>query len=112
MLVRVDPVAAEPLYAQIAAQVRAAIGKGRLAEGEQLPPARELADALGVNMHTVPSRADRRDGRVMVERRRREGVRAALAGVRRRGLLVGSLWSGVKRRPKKAREEAGTTAGH
>ena len=53
MLIRIDPGDPRPLYEQIELQVRAAIGDGLLVPGEKLPPARELAEDIGVNVHTV-----------------------------------------------------------
>lgn len=42
-----------PLGTQLVWKLRAAIGAGRLARGEQLPGVRELADQAGVNVNTV-----------------------------------------------------------
>ncbi|AYY11403.1 GntR family transcriptional regulator [Actinobacteria bacterium YIM 96077] len=53
MLVRVDPSSPEPLFAQLAAAVRGAIARGELTAGQRLPGARDLAESLGLNIHTV-----------------------------------------------------------
>lgn len=44
-----------PIYVQIIGQIREQIGRGTLRPGDELPSVRELADSLGVNMHTVRS---------------------------------------------------------
>lgn len=53
MLVKVDANSDMPLFAQIAASVRADAAAGRLRAGDRLPPAREIAAVVGVNLHTV-----------------------------------------------------------
>jgi DNA-binding transcriptional regulator YhcF (GntR family) len=53
MFVRIDPSSGVPLAAQIAAQVRGAVAAGQVGAGDRLPAARDLAEGLQVNMHTV-----------------------------------------------------------
>jgi GntR family transcriptional regulator len=53
VLIRIDTSNARPLYEQIAVQVRGAIISGEVGGGDRLPAAKELAEAIGVNLHTV-----------------------------------------------------------
>lgn len=59
MLITIDLAGDRPLYLQIADGVVAALAQGTLAPGDRLPPGRELAATLGVNLETV-QRAYRR----------------------------------------------------
>ena len=88
MLIRLDTTRATPLFEQLASTIRAAIVDGRLIGGERLPAARDLAESLGVNVHTVlrAYRVVRDDGLIELHRGRgavvvvRIGGHAALAG--------------------------------
>lgn len=53
MLFRIDPSSPRPLFEQLASQVHKAVLTGELSDGERLPAARELAESLQVNQHTV-----------------------------------------------------------
>jgi GntR family transcriptional regulator len=53
MLFEIDTLSSVPIYAQIAASVRRAIAGGAIKPGSKLPPSRDLARELDVNMHTV-----------------------------------------------------------
>ncbi len=53
MLFRIDDTISVPLGTQIAVQIRRSIAAGELEPHERLPPARELASDLDVNLHTV-----------------------------------------------------------
>ena len=49
----VDDGSALPVYAQLQQQFIAAIGRGELHRGEQLPSVRDVAATLGINPNTV-----------------------------------------------------------
>ncbi|MDH6229330.1 MULTISPECIES: GntR family transcriptional regulator [Streptomyces] len=53
MLVTIDRASSVSLAEQIAASVRRNITEGKIQPGDRLPPARTLAHALDINMHTV-----------------------------------------------------------
>ena len=53
MFLRIDSASSVPLYEQIAIAIRADIAQGRLAPGQRLPTAREVAASLGISLHTV-----------------------------------------------------------
>ncbi|MDX9866130.1 MAG: GntR family transcriptional regulator, partial [Anaerolineaceae bacterium] len=43
----------EPLYYQIEEQIKYLIASGQAQPGDQLPPVREMAEALGINFNTI-----------------------------------------------------------
>lgn len=53
MLLKVDAASAQSIHDQLSGQLRQAIAEGSLTPGEKLAPARELADGLDVNVHTL-----------------------------------------------------------
>jgi GntR family transcriptional regulator len=55
MLIAIDERDPRPLYLQIVAQVKEQVQRGDLRPGDELPPVRELAGSLGINLHTVRS---------------------------------------------------------
>ncbi len=50
---RVDAGSGVPIYRQLVEQVRREVMLGRLATGDQLPPLREVVNALAINPNTV-----------------------------------------------------------
>lgn len=52
-LLTIDTQSRQPIYEQLAEGLKAMIARGDLAEGVTLPPVRQLAADLGVNLNTV-----------------------------------------------------------
>lgn len=53
MFLTIDTTDARPIYQQVADGIKALIAHGKLAAGAPLPPLRQLAADLGVNLNTI-----------------------------------------------------------
>ena len=92
MIFTIDPSSPVPLFEQLAASVRAELGRG-LAAGERLPAARDLAESLEVNIHTVLRAYQllRDEGLVDLRRGRGAVVTAQAAGYSPVNAIVAEL---------------------
>lgn len=72
MILEVDFNSEEALYIQLRNQIIVGIATNRLKEGEALPSVRQLAESIGINMHTVNKAYTvlKQEGFVKVDRRR------------------------------------------
>ena len=72
MFIEIDFNSEEAIYVQLRNQIIVAIATSQLKEGESLPSVRNMADDIGVNMHTVNKAYSslKQDGFVKVDRRR------------------------------------------
>ena len=62
-----------PIYRQLMDQVRALVASGRLAEGDLLPPVRQVAQDLQINQMTVSKAYSLLEREGVVERSARAG---------------------------------------
>jgi GntR family transcriptional regulator len=53
MYITLDETDRRPFYRQVVDEIKALIAKGELLEGSTLPPVRQVASDLGVNLNTV-----------------------------------------------------------
>jgi GntR family transcriptional regulator len=53
MYITIDETDARPIYQQIVDEIKAIIAAGELPEGSSLPPVRQVAADLGVNLNTI-----------------------------------------------------------
>ena len=72
MILEVDFNSEDALYIQLRNQIIVGIATNRLKEGESLPSVRQLAESIGINMHTVNKAYTvlKQEGFVKVDRRR------------------------------------------
>jgi len=72
MYVNIDFNSDEAIYVQLINQIIYAIATQQLQEGQNLPSVRELAEAIGINMHTVNKAYSilRQEGYLKLDRRR------------------------------------------
>ncbi|MBD5521591.1 MAG: GntR family transcriptional regulator [Lachnospiraceae bacterium] len=72
MIIEIDFNSDEALYLQLRNQIILGIATSRFREGDVLPSVRQLADNIGINMHTVNKAYSvlRQEGFVKVDRRR------------------------------------------
>jgi len=71
MIIRVDFNSSEALYMQLCKQIIIGIANEEIKEGDNLPSVRDLADEIGINMHTVNKAYSilRQEGYLKVDRR-------------------------------------------
>ena len=72
MIVEIDFNSEEALYIQIINQIIIGIATDQIREGDTLPSVRQLADNIGINMHTVNKAYSvlKQEGFLRVDRRR------------------------------------------
>ena len=72
MIIRIDFNSDEALYLQLRNQIIMGIATAQFREGDSLPSVRQLADTIGINMHTVNKAYTvlRQEGYVKVDRRK------------------------------------------
>ena len=74
VVIEIDFNSDEAIYVQLMNQIILGIATSRLQEGDPLPSVRQLADTIGINMHTVNKAYSllRQEGFVTIDRRRGE----------------------------------------
>lgn len=72
MLIEIDFNSDEAIYIQLCNQIIMGIASSMIREGDSLPSVRQLADTVGVNMHTVNKAYSvlKREGYISLDKRR------------------------------------------
>lgn len=72
MLIEIDFNSEEAIYMQLRNRIIMAIARSEIQEGDTLPSVRQLADNIGINMHTVNKAYTvlKQEGIIQLDRRR------------------------------------------
>ncbi len=72
MLLEIDFESDTPIYEQLRRQIIIGIAKGQLEKGEELPSVRQLAEDIGINLHTVNKTYNilKNEGYLSIDRRK------------------------------------------
>lgn len=72
MLVKIDFNSEEAIYMQVCNQIIVGIATSQIREGDSLPSVRQMAEEIGINMHTVNKAYAvlREEGIIQLDRRR------------------------------------------
>lgn len=72
MLIEIDFSSEEAIYIQVRNQIIIGIATSTIREGDALPSVRQLADEVGINMHTVNKAYSvlKREGIIQLDRRK------------------------------------------
>lgn len=72
MVIKIDFQSDEALYIQLRNQIILGIATSRIQEGDELPSVRQLAEDVGINMHTVNKAYAvlRQEGFLTIDRRK------------------------------------------
>ena len=72
MIIKIDFESEEAIYIQLRNQIIMGIATDRIHEGDSLPSVRQLADNIGINMHTVNKAYTvlKQEGYIKLDRRR------------------------------------------
>lgn len=87
-ILHVNPAAPEPIYRQIAEQVRRMVVAGQLRPGASLPSVREVAAAHAINPMTVSRAYSQLEAEGVLERLRGKGMAVAARGGRGGGVAA------------------------
>src|SRR3546814_11392689 len=104
-LLHIQPAAPQPIYRQIAEQIRRLVAGGQLAAGALLPSVREVAAAHAINPMTVSKAYSQLEAEGVLERQRGKGMAVDRKSVVEGKSVAGRVDLGCRRSIKKKKKK-------